>query len=146
MIKLMPNLPDPAQNGGSDNTQVTSTVSGLHKEQEPLGREDSGVIEDTITDVEVSPELEKIGLVKRAETIDLPPDVTQMGVKAVGPAQPVSYTGAVQLPLTDDQIVVGLHAQILTSLRWLAEWCIRKLKYAHIHLKKVRGNVVRETR
>ena len=67
-----------------------------------------------------------------------------MGVQALGMAQPVTTATTVQLPLTDDQILTGLHAQIMTSLKWLAEWCIRQLKKAHVHLKNMGGKVVRE--
>lgn len=170
MIMQMPNLPDPTQGGRTSDNQnainnlnnqpsgdsisassgqnqsplPSSNSGGLHKEQEPLSIGESVVMKESVADVEVSPELERAGVVKRSETIDLPPDVKAMGVSAAGPAQPVIYTGAVQLPLTDDQIIVGLHAQILSSLRWLAEWCVRQLKKVHTHLKTVGGKVVRE--
>lgn len=117
---------------------------GMQKEQEPLIPPEAGPIEEVIGEVEVAPELERIGVEKRGETIKLPPDVRKMGVKAVGPTQPATTTTTIPLPLTDDQIVVGLHAKIISSLRWLAEWCIRQLKKAHYHLKVIAGHAVRE--
>jgi hypothetical protein len=49
----------------------------------------------------------------------------------------------VQLPLTDDEIITGLHAHMWQSVRWLAIWCVRKLKKARIAVKEVHGKLVR---
>lgn len=161
MIKAMQNLSSPTSSGNAnfqnthtntDDFSNTSSKSGLSssptggvfKEQEPFGSTESQMIEEVPSDVELEPRLESMGLTKRSETIELPPDVSRMGVQGVGYAQPLIYSGIVQLPLTDDQIVVGLHAQLISSLRWLAEWCIRRLKRAHIHLTNRGGRVVRE--
>lgn len=124
---------------------TSSGISGLHKESEPFAGVDVVPVEHISHEIEVSPELEAAGVQKHSEQIDLPPDVAKMGVEAVGPAQPVTHTGAVQLPISDDQVMTGLHAQILSSLRWLAEWSMRRLKLAHINLKKVGDKTVRET-
>lgn len=37
---------------------------------------------------------------------------------------------AITLPLTDEEIRLGLHHKIVDSVRWLAEWCIRIAKKA----------------
>lgn len=157
----MSNLPDPDSVGGTTNNQqpavnsndsaatsgqsvVPPTLGGLTKEQEPFPGGEGSTLEEVGAEIELSPELEKAGLEKFRETIELPPDVRKMGVQAVGPSQPVTPATTINLPLTDDQILVGLHAQIITSLRWLAEWCIRRLKQIHVHLKKMGGKVVRE--
>lgn len=147
----MPNLPDPPQvvgnsNGDTPHVQgaTTSSTSGLHKEQEPFSGNESAALEQGSAEVELTPELEKAGVVAHHDNVRVSPEVQQMGVETMGPTQPVIYTGAVQLPLTDDQIVVGLHAQILSSLRWLAEWCIKRLKQVHVHLKNIGGKAVRE--
>ncbi len=121
----------------------STTAGGVHKEVEPLSTSETPLIEETLTEVELEPEVEAAGIEKTSETIELPPDVQQMGVEAVGPAQPHGTGATVKLPLNDAQIVQGLHAQILTSLRWLAEWCLRQLKKAHIHLQVVSGKVRR---
>ena len=156
----MQNLPSPASLGNShppsggpnsngDNYSSTNesrlTSGGLQKEQEPFVNSETGTIEEVYSDIELEPSLEAIGVTKKSETIQLPSDVARMGVQAVGPTQPVVFTGVIKLPLTDDQIIVGLHAQIISSLRWLAEWCLRQLKKAHIHLKSMGGKTVRET-
>ncbi|KKS41846.1 MAG: hypothetical protein UV61_C0001G0072 [Candidatus Gottesmanbacteria bacterium GW2011_GWB1_43_11] len=155
MIVAMPNLPDPQlgissvgnnqpQNHGL-NQPVVQMASGLPKEQEPVQTAETGRIEEVVTDIEVSPELVQAGVTKTSETIHLPPDLQQMGVQALGMAQPVTTATTVQLPLTDDQILTGLHAQIMTSLKWLAEWCIRRLKQAHLHIKIIGGKVIRQS-
>ena len=162
MINTMQNLPDPPAQGaanvpvpasgnpsyqGSDIASESSVSgsTGLQKEQEPISSPETATLEEVGTDIELEPELEALGVSKHSETIELPPDIARMGVYATGSTQPVITAGTVQLPLTDDQIIVGLHAQIISSLRWLAEWCIKQLKKAHIHLKSMGGKIVRET-
>lgn len=41
----------------------------------------------------------------------------------------------VTLPLTEEQVVMGLHEQVWSSLRWLAEWCVRQIKLLHGRVK-----------
>lgn len=151
----MNNLPadqnlKPTSTGSSPVAPTQPTINqpapagGVQKEVEfPRGSE-TPMVEETLADVELSPEVEASGVQKKSETIDLPPDIRQMGVEAVGPTQPHGGGTTVKLPLDDTQIVQGLHAQILNSLRWLAEWCIRQLKKAHFHLRVISGQVVRE--
>ena len=141
----IPNTKTDSSLGSGNNTFTTQSSGGMLKEQEPLVSSETGTIEEVYVDIELEPSLEAIGVTKKSETIQLPPDVARMGVQAVGPNQPVAFTGVIKLPLTDDQIIVGLHAQIVSSLRWLAEWCLRQLKKAHIHLKSMGGKIVRET-
>ena len=148
----MTNLPDPALSGTDDQQQLTTAVStpttvsqvGIpQKESEPAPKPETGQKESQLTDIELAPELEAAGVEKLSETIELPPDIAGMGVQTVGPSQPVTTTQTTSLPLTDDQIVQGLHVKIALSLRWLAQWCIRQLKVVHIHLKKAHGKIVR---
>jgi hypothetical protein len=148
----MPDLSSPASQGisASDaNTSVTGssaasqTTSGIHKEVEPYAGVDLVPVEQVSVEIEVPTELETFGVEKHSELISVPPDVAQMGVEAVGSTQPVTHTGAVQLPLTDEQILTGLHAQIMTSLRWLAEWCSRQLKKTHVRLRRVSEKTIR---
>lgn len=44
----------------------------------------------------------------------------------------------ITLPLTDDQIMNGLHHKIWESIRWLSEWCIRQMQLAHQNVKRFR--------
>lgn len=117
------------------------------KETEPVFTKDrvsAEQIEEVGQEVEVSPELEQWGVQSKTQRIDVAPDMQAMGVAAVGPAQSVVQASGPKLPLTDIQIESGLHAQIFSGLRWLAEWCVFQLKRAHIHLKKIHGTVMRE--
>ena len=72
-------------------------------------------------------EVAAAGVRTQPTTVQLPQVVTQMGVAPVGQAV-MPQAPAVALPLTDDQIAQGLKQSITSSWRWLAEWCIRKLK------------------
>ena len=66
-----------------------------------------------------------------------------MGVKPAGQNIPVQTVPAVVLPLSDEQIAIGLHKGITDSLRWLSEWCVRRLKQMHIAVIRVHGKLVR---
>lgn len=142
----MPDQDLPARANSSDpvTAQPIPVSPGLNKEKE-LGTPDEIPFESIPSDVEVEPGLEKVGVIPQRETIELPPDMRNMGVTAAGAAQPVTAaTTTIKLPLSDDQIELALHAKVMQSIRWLAEWCVRQLKKAHIHLKKISGRVVRE--
>ena len=132
----------------SSNKQQPAPVANatIHKEHEiPLAGTASETVSEIITEVEISPEVEKAGVTAYRETIELPPDVKKLGVTPTGAATPVvtAVVPPVILPISDDKVVAGLHAQILSSLRWLAVWCIKKLKKAHIILKTIHGKIIR---
>lgn len=76
---------------------------------------------------------------------EIPEDIEKAGLAHTGTASPVKKaTGkTVKLPLTDDEIAKGLHAHIWESIRWMAVWCARKLKKAHIAIKEVHGKLIR---
>lgn len=143
----------PAQNTTQSNNQqktvlptptVISSPSG--KEQEVVKIIAPEAVSEISHEVSLPQEVEKAGVEIIKETIELPPDVKKLGVTTTGPSTPVAAattTLQVTLPISDQQVVAGLHAQILSSLRWLAIWCVRKLKKAHIALKKIHGKIVR---
>ncbi len=92
----------------------------------------------------LSDEVAKAGVTIRPTTVTLPPSVQKLGVKVLGEGTPASASKtATPLPLTDDQIATGLHQSIKSSWRWLAEWCVRQLKQAHVLLKSFHGKIVR---
>lgn len=143
---------NPAQNTSSTDdqqkaTQVTPTVvaSIAGKEQEGLKIAVVEGVSEITSEVQLSKEVEKAGVEVVKDTIELPPDVKKLGVTTSGPSAPVTTTvlPQVPLPISDQQVVTGLHAQILSSLRWLAVWCVKKLKKAHITLKQIHGKIVR---
>ena len=132
--------PNPVLSG---TASISASIGTPNKELGPPGG-DIGKIEEIVSDVELAPELEQAGVKTFSDSIELPPDVKKMGVVAQGPTQPMTTTATIKLPLSDDQVLVGLHANIMSSLRWMAQWCIRQLKKAHLHLKEVGGKAVRE--
>ena len=153
----MPDLPDPVNAGTTTVANQSppkqtaavgggsATTSGIHKEQDALPRPEVDFGEPVTADVEVAPELKAAGVESYRETVELPPDVAQLGVTHSGVSAPMTVATTIQLPLTDEQIERGLHAKILLSIRWLAQWCLRQLKKAHYHLKTIGGKVVRES-
>lgn len=76
------------------------------------------------------------------ETIELPPDLKKMGLQAASVTKFPSFQN-VKTPLSDDKIVLGLHAPVTTSIRWLATLAVYLLQKAHLSLKIVHGRVVR---
>lgn len=96
-------------------------------------------------DTGLPPEVKTAGVSMQSDTIELPHIVSQMGVTAVGPAAPpvAGAAATITLPLTDDQIAQGLHQSLLSSWRWLAEWCDRQLRQAHVLLGSAKGKPIR---
>lgn len=125
MIKRMNNLP----NNGDTSTQKTTPIGSFSKEVD-IGR--SGGTESPIRDLGKEMDLPKevvaAGVKASPTTIPIPPPVKNLGVKAAGTNIPASSTPSTKLPLSDVQIAEGLHTDIASSIRWLAEWCRYKLK------------------
>lgn len=139
-----PTVPPVAKAPDSLNSLV-SNGSGMAKEFEPRVNPEESAAQELMTDIELEPDVEQAGVTITSETIEIPPDLKKMGVQAMGSSNVFTSATAMKLPLTDDQIVIGLHSQVMMSLRWLSEWCIKKLKIAHVHLKVMTGGkVVRE--
>lgn len=135
----------------SSNTKanVAQTVSSSPvggKEKEALASASQEIIQEVSSEVEIPEEVERIGVKKISDKMDIPPDVTKMGVTPVGPTQPVVTSTAlpsVSLPISDDTVYKGLHAQITEAVKWLAWWCLKQLKKAHLTLKNIHGKIVR---
>lgn len=89
-------------------------------------------------------EVASAGVSVQPTTIPVPGPVAQMGVQP-GPANIPMPTAAVTLPISDDQIAEGLGKSIRESFRWLAEWCIRRLKQVHVGLQSIHGRLTRVT-
>lgn len=142
----------PSNDSPNSSTPLSpqSSVQGAReggKEHEPVSAsvnmEAIGLPEEAITD-----EVKEMGVEVYPETIEVPPALQKLGVSASGPSQTVVHQGAsgtttIALPISDDQVVKGLHASIASSLRWLAEWCVRQLKEGHVALKVIHGKVFR---
>lgn len=127
----------------SSPTPISSSV-GKEKEAFPLASTEN--ISVVSQEVVLTKEVERSGVEAIKDTIELPPDVKKLGVSPMGTSAPVTVTTAlppVTLPISDKEVVEGLHAQILSSFRWLAVWCVKQLRKTHITLKNIHGKIVR---
>ena len=135
----MDDLPTPASQGNNQiNTNTTNNPinqSGnisAGKELEPggAGFEQPGLRDVQGAEIELPKEVAAAGVTQKPTTVQLPQVVTQMGVTPVG-QMVLPQAPAAALPLTETQIALGLKQSITSSWRWLAEWCVRKLKQLH---------------
>lgn len=140
-----PNRPAPQQpQQPQQDDQAAAVSAGMIKEMERAAiAKTESFLEEAGKLPELEPEVEKAGVQQVSGEVQIPQPVSQMGVKHAGPTVPVSGQVAVTLPITDDQILVGLHKNIFDAFRWLAEWSVRRLKMAHLALKKVGGKIIR---
>ena len=147
----MNDLPTPALQGNSQintnnqtsqSSDITGTMSGgigsKEKERGELPLTNYGNIE-----MELPKEVASVGVSVRPTTVTIPKPVQQMGVTPTGTSVPIGNGATVTLPLTDDQIADGLHLGFASSWRWLAEWCIRRLKQTHVLIKVIHGKIFR---
>ena len=129
----------PGQN--PDDSQIQAGTVGMAKEVED-GITPSGEtlpLQETGKEVELSAELSQAGVTISPTSISLPPPLTKMGVAPAGLNVTVGTGSSVTLPLTDDQIALGLHQSVTSSWRWLAEWCVKKLKQLHLIIRNIKG-------
>lgn len=146
---------NPAQNNASSNDSnktplpapIASGISpGISREHETPRVAAIEAVSEISQEVELPEEVEKAGVEVIKDTIELPPDIKKLGVTPMGSSVSVPAAVAlpqVVLPISDQTVIAGLHAQILSSLRWLAVWCVRRLKKAHIKLKEIHGKIIR---
>ena len=114
---------------------VSATPTGNKEVVGGSNNPPEGLRDATGKEVIIPKEVAAAGVKVRPTTIPIPPAVANMGVKPAGMNVPVQTTSTVILPLSDSQIASGLHQSITSSLRWLAEWCIRRLKQV-VRVKK----------
>lgn len=119
-----------------DNERIS-----LPKEAEPINKEFEvkEVVEHKVED-EVRPFISP-----REDTIELPPDLKKLGLQETSSSQFSSYQN-IKLPISDEKIVVGLHAPITSSIRWLATFAVYLLARVHLGLKVIHGKVIRVLR
>lgn len=120
-------------------SKVDNLIGSLSKEQEKPSH--SFEIKETV-EHEPSDEMKQF-IKPAAETIKVPPDLQKTGIKVKTAAPKYAGANAVNLPLSDEMILKGLHAPITSSLRWLSEWAKHLLKKAHLTFKTIHGHVVR---
>ena len=81
-------------------------------------------IKEPQPDKEVENWMEKL---EKGEDINLPQPVTDdFGQTLVQPA--VTQKPKIVLPMTEEEINIGLTKKIVNSIRWMAEWCLRLFK------------------
>lgn len=114
-----------------------NTLPSTAKEKQEIstGGPESPGLKEVGKEAPLAAEVSGAGVQLHPTSVPLPQPVQQLGVKQVGTTQQVP-TQTIALPLSDDQIAKGLHQSITSSLRWLAEWCIRKMKQLRNIVKK----------
>ena len=141
------NVMDGSKTSATQTTSVNAVSSSSVGKEGEVPLVPNEVIGEVSTEVELAKEVSDVGVEKRGEVIaELPPDIKKLGVTQSGPSVPVTVTQSlpqVSLPLSDNQVLVGLHASITSAIRWLALWCIKKLAHAHLVLKVIHGKIVR---
>lgn len=125
-------------------SQISTPSSG--KEAESVSTS-ADKITEIKSEIDISPEVVKAGVKKVGEdSIELPPDVTKLGVNPSGASLPVASNTSqtsVSLPISDDKVLLGLSAQVTSALRWLSVWCLKKLQKAHLTLRVIHGKIIR---
>lgn len=106
------------------------------KEREPQPAKSEKSPEEMIevksrVEIEKQPELK--GYVEEVESgvDDLTGGVTDDYTTRILLAKKDPKSDVLILPLTEEQVVRGLHEQVWDGLRWLAEWCVRQIKVLH---------------
>jgi len=126
----------------SQNSDFINTPQGnVAMSTTPQGKEGEVVrvataefpLQEVGGEVELPQEVISSGVQVHSTRPSLPEVVVDQGVVGVGEAMPsVQPLGSsVVLPLTDEQIAKALHQSVSTSVRWLAEWCVKKMKMVH---------------
>lgn len=139
----MTDLPTPSGNNPiSTNDPIVQqgTSVGVNKEIE--GGRGELPFRPAGSETELSPEVVSSGVKIHPTIIPIPPSVSQMGVQPAGQNVP-AILPVITLPISDDQIVKGLKQSVLSSWRWMAEWCVRRLKQVHMGLKNIHGGITR---
>jgi hypothetical protein len=124
--------PLPSQPPEPDPVPATIRSGSINKEVEPLTPlvSESGGIREVGADIDLPKEVASAGVTVQPTTVTIPSDVSQMGVTPVAQVTKGATT-RVAMPLTDDQIAQGLKQSVSLSWRWLAEWCVKRLKQIH---------------
>jgi len=126
--------------GDSGNPQqpptggATGTIS-LGKEGESAPASELSV-RDTNREMDIPKEILSVGVKVQPTVINIPKPIAHMGVKPIGSNVGLGTGATVTLPLTQPQIAQGLKQSILDSWRWLAVWCIRRLKQLRLFNSK----------
>lgn len=128
MIKRMNDLPQTGNTVRPSQPQpITSGTPSLGKEGEVVPSSELP-IQEIHKELELPKELIATGVKTQPTVVNIPPPISKMGVKPMGSNVGLGNGATVTLPLTQAQIAEGLQKNIVDSWRWLAVWCIRRLK------------------
>lgn len=128
------NPPDDTYQSGSIAKEIEGGIGMAPAEISP--------VTEVGKDIDLPKEVQNAGVSIHPTVVQIPQPLSQAGVQPAGGNVPVGSGKTVVLPLSDDQIAQGLHQGIDSSWRWLAEFCIRRLKQMHILLKTIGGRTV----
>lgn len=147
MNTMNTDLPVPAQGAGDDPVPASNPMSQPTEDQasqvQPISPSGSKEVEfgsisspevplrdASSQEIELPKEVAQAGVSVTPTTISIPANVQQLGVAPAGVNVQAVATPQV-VPLSDVQIVEGLKQGVKTSWRWLAEWCVRRIKQLH---------------
>lgn len=143
----MTDLPTPPPSTDVDalpNSTVSQFPEGSGAKEKETGLAVAELpLESAGKEMELPKEVISAGVRVRPTTVPLPANVLRLGVRPTGANVPPAGPGAIALPLTDDQIALGLHEGITSSWRWLAEWCRLQLKRLHLGFQRAHGKITR---
>ena len=118
---------------------VPTGGAGVSKEVESGGLPPAEQLRPATPEVELPKEVARAGVKVQPTTIPIPPNVAQLGVQPAGQNIPPAGAQPVTMPITEEQIAQGLQQSIISSWRWLAEWCVRRLRQLHMGIRSVHG-------
>lgn len=136
-------------------TPVSPTGS-MSKEQGPVetAKKETGdeYWENYAREIELEKKILEIGGVEKVENgeVSVPENLAkEMGIKPTVEIQtPIAQTtNAFSIrgtSLTDDQLTAGITKPTSSGFRWLVEWFIYQLLKAHFHVKRIKGQIVRQ--
>ncbi|MDA1317191.1 MAG: hypothetical protein O3B87_04160 [bacterium] len=119
----IPMSPKPAETIASPDQQAEIDVT-IEKDPDVEDAEVGEYLKTQKTDPEIHPELK------------------QAGLQAIH-SDSLDKKHKIELPISDEEVLEGLHKPITTSWRWLAEIALFMLKQGHLGLKRVHGHAVR---
>jgi len=139
----------PIDNLVKDHKKKQTTAVTLSKEGEAIllsveSKEATGKSE--FAPFESEPAAERKEIKEYITEVDqdpkLHPELKKAGLQYVDSSK-LSPLQKLQLPISDEKVVDGLHKPVTSSWRWLSEFAIYILGQAHIILKTIHGKVVR---
>jgi len=118
----------------------------ITKEGEPIEINAEKIVPQEVEIVDNEPRLEDKEVEKfievNHEEPTIHPELKKAGLRTIDNTS-LDPKHRVELPLSDEKVMEGLHKPITSSYRWLAEFALFMLKQAHLSLKKVHGHVIR---